>query len=53
MPVIMPEDACDRWLDPQFDDADELQSLLIPILAKRMKAWPVSTLVNSPRNDTP
>ena len=30
-----------------------MQSLLVPIPVKRMKGWPVSTLVNSPRNDTP
>jgi putative SOS response-associated peptidase YedK len=53
MPVILPEDAYDRWLDPKLDDPDELQSLLVPFPAKRMKAWPVSTLVNNPRNETP
>jgi putative SOS response-associated peptidase YedK len=31
----------------------ELQSLLTPFPAVQMEAYPVSTLVNSPRNDAP
>ncbi|HUG93913.1 MAG TPA: SOS response-associated peptidase [Planctomycetaceae bacterium] len=53
MPVILDETAYDRWLDPELDDRDELESLLLPFPARRMKAWPVSTVVNNPRNETP
>jgi putative SOS response-associated peptidase YedK len=52
MPVILSKDARDRWLERQANLA-ELQSLLTPFPADQMEAYPVSTLVNSPRNDTP
>jgi len=52
MPVILPKSARDRWLDRSADTA-ELQSLLTSFPADEMEAYPVSTLVNSPRNDTP
>jgi putative SOS response-associated peptidase YedK len=51
IPVILPTGARDRWLEPQANVA-ELQSLLTPFPADQMEAYPVSTLVNSPRNDT-
>jgi putative SOS response-associated peptidase YedK len=52
MPVILAKTTRDRWLD-RMADTTELQSLLIPFPAEEMEAYPVSTLVNSPRNDTP
>ncbi len=52
MPVILPPDLYDTWLDPQ-QGRDTLQQLLKPYPAAKMEAYPVSTLVNSPRNDTP
>ena len=52
MPVILPQAARERWLDPTAN-AGELQSLLAPFPADQMEAYAVSTLVNSPRNDTP
>jgi putative SOS response-associated peptidase YedK len=53
MPVILPEQEYDRWLDPQLDDPMKLQALLKPYPAEEMAAYPVSTFVNSPRNESP
>ncbi|NGY88220.1 SOS response-associated peptidase [Bacillus megaterium] len=51
MPVILEEDAYDLWLDPQMEDLEYLKSLLVPYPAEQMKMYPVSTIVNSPKND--
>jgi putative SOS response-associated peptidase YedK len=53
MPVILPKDAHDLWLDPEFEGKEKLLSLLRPYPADEMTAYPISTLVNSPRNDVP
>ena len=53
MPVILHEDDYDRWLDPQNKQLEELQSLLVPYPAAEMRTYPVSQLVNSPKNDVP
>jgi putative SOS response-associated peptidase YedK len=52
MPVILPADAYDLWLDPEFQGKDKLLLLLKPYPADEMVAIPVSTLVNSPRNES-
>jgi putative SOS response-associated peptidase YedK len=41
----------DLWLDPEFEGKEKLLSLLRPYPADEMKAYPISTLVNSPKND--
>jgi putative SOS response-associated peptidase YedK len=51
MPVILPAETEELWLDQDTDPA-ALQSLLVPYMGS-MEAYKVSTLVNSPRNDTP
>lgn len=51
MPVILREEDYDRWLDPKYSAASELKSLLLPYSAEEMNKYPVSTLVNSPKND--
>ncbi len=53
MPVILPPAAHDAWLDPRLQDVERLQSLLRPYPGEEMMAFPVSTRVNTPRNDTP
>lgn len=53
MPVILPESAWDLWLDPTLDDVDELRGLLVPYVAGELEAYPVSTLVNNTRNESP
>jgi putative SOS response-associated peptidase YedK len=53
MPVILSPTDYDRWLDPSIQEPAVLQPLLRPYSADEMTAYPVSTLVNSPANDTP
>jgi putative SOS response-associated peptidase YedK len=53
MPVILSDEDYDRWLDPKNEDVAALQDLLRPYPAEEMAAFPISTLVNSPRNDRP
>jgi putative SOS response-associated peptidase YedK len=53
MPVILPPDAYDLWLDPAEQKPAALNALLKPYPADLMIAYPVSRLVNSPSNDVP
>jgi putative SOS response-associated peptidase YedK len=52
MPVILPEGARERWLDPSASET-ELHALLVLLPAKDLEAYEVSALVNSPRNESP
>jgi putative SOS response-associated peptidase YedK len=51
MPVILPVDLEEAWLDPNNSDAEKLVSLLQPYPQERLSAYPVSRLVNSPANE--
>lgn len=51
MPVILPRKVYALWLDPQAQDTEKLQKLLVPYPAKEMRAYPVSLLVNNPKNE--
>ncbi len=53
MPVILAPEEHDLWLDPTVQDVDRLQPLLRPYPSEEMLAYPVSTKVNNPTNDTP
>ena len=53
MPVVLPPDVWDVWLDPSVTDVDLLAALLRPCPPALLEAWPVSTAVNSVRNDGP
>jgi putative SOS response-associated peptidase YedK len=53
MPVIVPESAWDRWLDPSPADPGELHALLRPLDDASLEAYPVPRLVNNVRNDGP
>lgn len=53
MPVILPEERWDEWLDPENHDADELEQLLVPPAEDVLERYPISTEVNSPRNQGP
>jgi len=53
MPVILPPEAYELWLDPAERTPDQLNGLLKPYPAELMTAYPVSKLVNSPQNDSP
>ena len=52
MPVIVPAEKYEVWLDPAAKPA-QLLSLLVPYPADEMDARAVSTRVNSPRNEGP
>lgn len=51
MPLILPERAYDKWLDPSVQDPTLLRPLLKPFDATELIAYPVSPRVNSPRVD--
>jgi putative SOS response-associated peptidase YedK len=53
MPVMLPADVWDVWLDPSNDDLDELQALLVPVPDAELVLRPVSTAVNTVTNDGP
>jgi putative SOS response-associated peptidase YedK len=53
MPVILHEKDHRRWLDPKEHAAGDFDDLLVPYPAELMEAYPVSTTVNSVRNDGP
>lgn len=53
MPVILPRNVQDRWLDPTLTQGALLTPLLAPFPAEDMIAWPVSRRVNTVSNDDP
>ena len=53
MPVMLPRGAWSRWLGEESADKDELLALLKPFPAERMRAYPISTKVNSVKNEGP
>lgn len=53
MPVILTEEQQADWLDPSIQHPADLKALLKPYSPEKMKTYEVSTLVNSPKNDTP
>lgn len=53
MPVILKEEDYPKWLSQDEKPKDELLDLLSPYPTEEMVAYPVSTMVNSPRNDDP
>ena len=53
MPVILPRESEELWLDPWLDDPATLTSVLIPHPGEEMDAYEVSTMVNYARNDGP
>lgn len=52
MPVVLPRQLRDRWLEAGAEPA-ELAALVRPYAGDDLEAWPVSRLVNSPDNDVP
>jgi putative SOS response-associated peptidase YedK len=53
MPVLLPREAWDDWLDPELDDPEYLQSLLEPAPDDVLDMYPISTRVNNVRNEGP
>ena len=52
MPAILSESAYASWLDPTLNNAIYLSGLVEPYDSDKMEAYPVSTMVNNPRNDS-
>lgn len=53
MPVILSDEAAERWLDPEQRDPAALTELLRPADPAEMRLHPVSRAVNNARNDGP
>jgi putative SOS response-associated peptidase YedK len=53
MPVILHPGEFRLWLDPEISDPAKLGHLYLPFSPALMEMYPVSPLVNSPRNDSP
>ena len=53
MPVILSPAECALWLDPKTEDQGEIQPLIQPYSSEEMAFYPVSTRVNSPKNNDP
>jgi putative SOS response-associated peptidase YedK len=53
MPVILNKEDEQEWLDPSLNDVSKVSHLLKPLAADNMEAYEVSSLVNSPSNNTP
>jgi putative SOS response-associated peptidase YedK len=51
MPVILPEQHFEQWLDRSYKDAEKLKKLLVPYPPKKMKAYRVSAFVSNSRNE--
>jgi len=51
MPLVLPPDRWDDWLDPAQRDPDTVRALLAPPLAGRFVAVPVSSRVNAVANN--
>ena len=51
MPVVLPEQSWDRWMDPAYSDTEALSKTLGPYDPKALKAWTVSRQVNTPKNE--
>ena len=53
MPVILPRDKEDIWINPTLDDKEELLAVLKPYTSEEMEAYQVSTQVNTPYHNMP
>jgi putative SOS response-associated peptidase YedK len=51
MPVILPDEDYDLWLDPAFQRGDAVLEMLRPFDASAMRRYPVSIRVNSVNNE--
>ncbi|RKN08921.1 SOS response-associated peptidase [Streptomyces radicis] len=53
MPLALPPERWDAWLDPGRTDPDEVRGLLAPPPPGRFRAYPVPTAVSNARNNGP
>jgi putative SOS response-associated peptidase YedK len=53
MPVVLDLKFKDIWLDPKLTNPEQLKPYFKPYPSGSMEMYPVSDLVNSPKNETP
>ncbi len=53
MPVILPKEHIDLWLDRSIENEQKVLPLLQPYPEKEMDAYEISRFVNSPKNNSP
>jgi putative SOS response-associated peptidase YedK len=53
MPMVIDPASWGEWLDPANRDVSDLRSLLVPAVVSGLTTYPVSTAVNSVRNNGP
>ena len=53
MPVIVPRELRSTWMDTAHGRPQELQHVLEQEVASALEAFPVSSFVGSPKNDSP
>ncbi|RLU99313.1 hypothetical protein CTZ27_15345 [Streptomyces griseocarneus] len=53
MPLVLPPDRWDAWLDTSVTDPEALRPLLTPPAAVSVRAYPVPTAVSDVRNNSP
>ncbi len=53
MPVLLAPNRWEEWLDPDNDDTDSLQQLLVPAPDELLDTYAVADLVNNVRNNEP
>lgn len=52
MPLFLPRDRWDAWMNPELTEVEEVRALMeIPKPDDHLRYWPVSTMVNSIRNN--
>jgi putative SOS response-associated peptidase YedK len=51
MPMILPSERYDEWLDVSTQDIANLQRLLIPYPPEEMKTEKVSSVIHNARNE--
>lgn len=51
MPVIVPPDQYDVWLDPDVHDFDAIRDIIKPYNANLMRRYPVSRRLNNSKVD--
>jgi putative SOS response-associated peptidase YedK len=53
MPAILDDSEAKRWVEPGSMTSEQVAELTVPHPTEEMEAAPISSLVNSPRNDGP
>ena len=51
MPVTLDPDNYDLWLDPGMTNIEAVSEMLMPVDARLMRCYPISTRINHVAND--